>query len=80
MVDNVIHTAEMVCRLDDVINPDCLTCYPYRVRLENVTCLLLCESASFNMVGIVCQLYLRPVIDTSLCSRLSVHAGLSTEE
>ena len=66
LVDNQINTAEMVHRLYDIIHVHRLiSSHTNGIRLEDVTCLVVRQAATLDMVRVIGQVYLRFVIDTA---------------
>ena len=50
MVDNKINAAEVVVGLNDVVYIDALGSDAYGVGLENISCLVMREPTTFNLV------------------------------
>ena len=65
MVYDIINTTEMIDRLHYIIHIDNRICNADSVRLEDISCLLVCQSTAFYMVGIVGKVNLSPVVDTA---------------
>ena len=68
MVNDIIHAAEMVHRLQNIINARVFSSNAQCVGLKDITRLFFCQAASFNMVGVVGKVNLRTMIDTALLS------------
>ena len=68
MVNDIIHAAEMVHRLQNIINARVFSSNAKCVCLKDITRLFFCQAASFNMVVVLCKVNMRTMIDTSLLS------------
>ena len=64
-VDDEVDAAEVIGRLDDVIDVDALVADADRVGLENISGLLMRQTAPFDMVGVVGEVDLGPVVDAA---------------
>ena len=65
LLDNTVYTAEVVSRLDDVIHLDGLIGNTDGVGFKDVARLVMGQSASLNVVGVVSEVDLDAVIDAT---------------
>ena len=56
----------MVCSFHNIINLDSLIRDSYRVCFEDISGLIVCQSAALDVVGIVCQIDLSAMIDAAM--------------
>lgn len=66
MVYDIVDTTKMIDCFYDVIDRSTLGSYADGVGLEDVTCLLFCETTAFDTIGIVGQINLCAMIDASV--------------
>lgn len=81
MVYDIVDTTKMIDRFYDVIDRSTLGSYADGVGLEDVTCLLFCETTAFDTIGIVGQINLCAMIDASvqLCFVLALWGSGASE-
>ena len=70
MVDDVVDAAEVVHRLNNIIHIHRLVSNADSVRLEDIACLVVCQTAAFDVIGVIGQVNLRAMIDATLQSRV----------
>ena len=56
----------MIRGFDNIIDIDRRIRYPYRIRLENIACLLPGQTTALDMIRIICQVNLSPMIYPAL--------------
>ena len=66
MVNDVVYTAEVVGGLNNVVHVNGFICNSYSIGFKDESCLLVGEFAAFNVVGVVCEVYLGAVIDAAV--------------
>ena len=64
-INNVINTFKMVDSFNYIINRDSIFRYANCICLEDITRLFVSESASFNMIRVICQFDLRLMINAA---------------
>ena len=75
-VDNQVYATEMVHRFNDVVHVHRLVgSHSNSIRLEDIACLFVGQTATLDMVRVVGQVYLRFMIDAAL----HLHRFLLTE-
>lgn len=67
IVDDVVNCTEVICSFYDVINVNCIVSNSNSVGVEYIACLVVCQSAPFDVVGVVCEINLYTVIDATFC-------------
>ena len=65
MINDIIHTAEVVYSLHDIINTCILSSNAQCVGLEDIARLFFGQATALYVVGVVGKVYLRTVIDTA---------------
>ncbi len=65
MINDVVDTAEVVDCLNNIVYAGVLCGDAEGVCLKDIASLLLGKAAALHVVGIVCEVYLRVVIDAS---------------
>lgn len=65
MVNDIVNASEVVGSLDDIIHVHRFVCDANGVGFKYVSCLLVGELATFNMIRVVCEINLGAVVDTS---------------
>ena len=66
LLNDQVDTPEVVSRLNDIVHPDRFVSNTDGVRLENVPRLVVSQAATLNVVGVIGEINLDTVIDTSL--------------
>ena len=61
-----IYTAEVIYSFYNIINLYCLICNANSFSFKNKTCLIMRKSWTFNIVWIVCKVYLNFMINAAL--------------
>ena len=65
MVNDVIYAAEVVGSFNDIVHVHRFICDADCVGFKDVSGLLVCEFAAFDVVGVVCEVNLCTVVDAS---------------
>lgn len=65
VVNNIVNAAEVVYRLDNIVDSGILGGDTESVGLKNVACLLFGQAATFNVVGVIGEVNLRTVVDAA---------------
>ena len=63
MINNHVNAAEVICCFDHVIHIQHFFFYADGVGFKDISGLIVRQAASFHMVGIVCQINLRFMVD-----------------
>ena len=63
MIDNHINAAEVICCFNHIIHIQHFFFCADGVRFKDISSLIVRQAASFHMVGIVCQINLRFMVD-----------------
>ena len=63
MINNHVNAAEVICCFDHVIHIQHFFFYADGVGFKDISGLIVCQAASFHMVGIVCQFDLCFMVD-----------------
>ena len=66
VVDDIVDTAKVIDRLYDIVDIDCCIGIAIGVRLKDIACLIMCQAAAFYVIGVIGQVNLCSVIDTTL--------------
>ena len=65
MVDNIVDATEMIDRLHNIVDASVFGGDAESIGFEDITGLLFCQTASFDMVRVVGKINLCPMIDTT---------------
>lgn len=65
MVDDIVKASEMIHRLNDIIHINNPVANANGVRFKDKARLVVCQSATFDMIGVIGQVNLRTMIDAS---------------
>ena len=65
MINDVVNAAKVVGGFYDVVHVDAVFRNANRVRLEDVSGLLVCEPATLNVVGVIGQVNLSTVVNAA---------------
>ena len=68
MVDDIVNTTEMVHRLHNIIHIDRIVSNANGVSLKDIACLVVGQTATLDMVGVIGQVDLRSMIDAAFQS------------
>ena len=66
MVDDLVDYTEVIYGFNDIIYINCCIADANRVCLKNIACLVVGQTAAFYVVGVISQVNLRTMVDTSL--------------
>ena len=65
MVDNIVDTTEMIDSLQNIVDASVFGGDAESIGFEDITGLLFCQTAPFDVVRVVGEINLSPMIDTS---------------
>ena len=63
MVDNHINAAKMICRFYYIVYVQYFFLYADCIRLKNVSGLIMSETTPLHMIGVICQVNLRFMVN-----------------
>ena len=68
MIDDIVDTTEVIDSLNYIIYRCILGGNAKSVGLEDISCLLFCQTTTLNMIGVICKVNLRAMIYSTLQS------------
>ena len=66
LVNDKVYAAEVVSRFNDIVHLNSVVGDTYGVSLEDISCLVMGQAATLDVVGVIGEVNLDTVIDTSL--------------
>ena len=66
ITDNFINAPEVIDGLDDVVHLNGFVSNAYRVGFKDISCLVMREATTLDVVGVIREVYLYTMIDASL--------------
>ncbi len=66
LFNDTIDTAEVVSSLNNIIHLNSVVCDADGVSLKDIPCLVVGQTATLDVVGVIGEIYLDTMIDTSL--------------
>lgn len=69
VVYDIVYAVEVIDRFENIVNACIFGCYAKGVSLEDKSCLLFGQTATFDVVGVVGKVYLCAMVDAPFEAR-----------
>ena len=62
LFDNVIYGTKMISGFDNIIHINRFVSHPDRICFKNISCLIVCQTTSFDVVGVIGKVDLHAMV------------------